>query len=185
MNIKQLAKKILSDSEYKELLNAIKLMENQEIEYLYNQYEGMIGRTIFIHSYEDFKDFIRENNTIEQNIFILGFFAEKAQCIEIGGYEENLEIKINQFIVGFSKNIELHTCIAQLSDKVYTDYDDEDNLHEYIIKLNNLLTHYNLKLVLFFNDVYCGCAYHLFLLNNSMANIILHEWRDDDIQIVS
>jgi hypothetical protein len=183
MDINLLAKELLDAQEYAELTNAIKLLENNNIEMFYNNYSNILETLFFVQSYEEFMDFIEENETIKTNILILGFLAKKNKCIEIGGYEDKLEKRIKQFI-GKINNNELNNNINQLNENVYTDYDGEDNFSEYISKLNDILIHYKLKMIIFFNDVYCACAYNLFLLDVSFVKNIVNEWQDDDIQII-
>ncbi|MDR0524533.1 MAG: hypothetical protein LBG90_01505 [Spirochaetaceae bacterium] len=183
MDINLLAKKLLDAQEYAELTKAIKLLENNNFEIFYNNYSNILETLFFVHSYEAFMDFIEENETVKANIFILGFLAKKNKCIEIGGYECELERRIKQFIAEKNTN-ELNNNINQLHENVYTDYDGEDNFREYISKLNGILIHYKLKIVIFFNDLYCVCAYNLFLLDISFVDHIINEWQDDDIQII-
>ena len=182
MDINLLAKKLLNPQEYTELTSAIKLLENNNFQILYNNYSNILESLFFVQSYNEFMDFIKENKTIKKNIFILGFLTKKKKCIEIGGYENKLEKKIKQFIA--EKNNKLNNSINQLNKNVYTDYDGEDNFFEYISNLNDILVNYKLKTVIFFNDVYCACTYNVFLLDISFLDNIVNEWQDNDIKLI-
>ena len=183
MDIKLLSKKLLDDQEYAELINAIKLIENNEFQKLYNNYTNLLKELVCVQSYEDFMDFIGEE-TININIFILCFLTQKNKCIELGGYESDINKKIKQFICEKSNNNELLDRIKSLDEDVYTDYDGEDNFCKYVSELNDILKQYDLKIVVFFNDEYWACIYNLFLLDVLVGNIVINEWQDDDIEII-
>ena len=181
MDINLLSKELLNNHEYTELIEAINLIKNNDFNELFNNYSNVISETVFTKSYEEFMDFIQEN-TFEINIFILEFLTIKNKCIGIGGYENNIGSKIKQFI--FKNNPELKDSINFLDENIFTDYDGEDNFYNYIYLLNKILRQHNLQIILFFNNVYCACAYNLFLLRDTVADGITKEWQDNCIQMI-
>ena len=179
MNAKLLAKILLSDQDYKELSRALNLLENKKLKEIYNCYSNMLSECLPICSYDDFYDFF-SSDVLDESIFVFGFLWLKGECIQIGGYEQEVQLKINLFVKGKISDIDLEN--FQAID-IFTDYDGDDNFTEYISQLNGLVSRYNMRIVVLFNDIYCACAYDLFILDTQTAETIMRSWNDDSIKL--
>lgn len=139
---------------------------------------------ISVNSYLDFLDFIDflEVEKLNKTIFMCTWMENNGKCIELGGYEENLQNKIVNFLTQ-----KLHSAVSidtGTEEEIFSDYDGEDNFRDYIRNLNAQLSVLDMQLILFFNDVYVQCSYFLFLVDRETAARITKEWDDSDLELV-
>jgi len=179
MDAKDLAKILLDNQDYQELIDALNLLENKKYEEFYKCYANILCDCMLFYSYDDFIDYLSED-VLDESIFVFGFLWLNKKCIIIGGYEERIQRKINLFIESKVDNIDL-TSFSTID--IFTDYDGDDNFMDYISQLNQFIFPLNMKIVVFFDDIYYACAFHILVLNAEIAEIILNSWNDDSIHI--
>lgn len=181
MDFEKLAKEILSDEEINNINTLWRSLENKEYEVFYNINKNIICEMLLVNSYSDFLDFL-EDEKINKTIFMCAWMEKNGKCIGIGGYEENIENKIILFLKRKINSITFLDTVTR--EKIFTDFDDEDNFKDYIRKINLHLVTQNLQFVLFFNDIYVQCSYYLFLFDNKITNSIIKGWNNVDIELV-
>jgi hypothetical protein len=141
----------------------------------------VIEELTFSTSYDDFLDFINEG-ALSKGLFILGFLHKKNKCMQVGGYERNLQGRITTFISNKVDNVDLS---GFENEEVFSDYDGDDNFVEYIERINARLQLSNMTIVVFFNDVYSACTYHIFIVEARLYKKILCEWKDKEIHLLN
>jgi len=181
MNAKDLGKELLGSQDYQEIETALELLENEEYEKIYDYYGDVINELILVNSNDEFLDFIN-SEVLNESIFIFGLLIKKNECVQIGGYEEQVQKKINLFISEKLDNIDLVDDIIT-NINIFTDYDGEDNFQEYVKEINQKLNTIDMEIVVLFNDIYSACCYSLLLLNKELASELLSKWDDNSICI--
>lgn len=179
MTIYELANNILSKEESEELYSAISLQNNNSEEF-YEKYPKLIQDIIFVTSQIEFMDFLNEN-ILNKNIFILEFLCNKNYCINIGGYEKNVDNKIINFLN--KKKIKLTNTFIKNNTNIDTDIDDNDNFKDYLFMLSKELNCLDFGICVLFNDVYCAGVYTLLIYSKKFNTTIFHELEDNDISI--
>ena len=177
----ELAKKILSNRDFQELLDALRLLNQKNDKRVYNLYADILGDFISLYSYDEFVDFSNEL-TINETIFIFGFLWMKKHCIQIGGYEEEVQGMINSFAESKVTNIGF-TRLALSGTDIFTDFDGEDNFMDYVAQLNQEISSFGKEIIVFFNDTYSACSFCMLILDADIVKTIMSEW-DDDTMII-
>lgn len=180
MNICELANNIMSKEESEELNRAIALQNNNSEEF-YKKYQKLIENIIFVTSQNEYMDFIREENSLNKNIFILEFLSSKNYCINIGGYEENADSKIIDFF--YRKKIKLTNTFIKKNTNIAADIDNNQNFKNYLTVLNNELNRMGFEICVLFHDIYCEGVYTLFVYNRKFSKKIWNELENNDISI--
>lgn len=181
INAIELAKKLLNNIEFDEMNSLIELITKKNYKKFYEKYQFIVNGILNLISYDEFLDFINESITLNTSVLIFEFLCSKQKCLCVGGYEEQLQRKIESF-----SNLKFYIKDFSLADKltdinVFTDFDGIDNFRQYISDLNIMVEPLNLKFVVFFNDLYSGCTYHLFILDKDFVQVLISEWNDDII----
>jgi len=179
MNTKELAKELLNEQDYQELTDALQMLDDRKYKDIYNLYASILSEFASLYSYYELRDFLK-GTTLSESLFIFGFLWQKKQCIQIGGYEESIQDKINLFIDSKAHCIESSTFAAA---NIFTDFDGEDNFMDYIAQLNLLVSAFGLEIVVFFNDLYSACSFYIIVIDADIAETVRNNWKDDDIII--
>ena len=179
MNAKELAKELLNEQDYQELTDVLKILSDRKYKDLYNTYASVLSEFAFVRSYSEFSDFLK-GTTLNESLFVFGFLWHKKLCMQIGGYEENIQDRINLFIDNKAHCIE-SSMFA--SANIFTDFDGEDNFMDYIAQLNLLVSALGMEIVVFFNDLYSACSFYIIVIDADIVETVRNNWKDDDIII--
>jgi len=183
----ELTEKLLSSQEHEELNLALqKMADGKNIE-LYKLYPNIFMEYFLISSEEDAIDLLDNTDAemVEMNksIFSLGFLGNKKKCLSIGGFEINVEEKLFPFVILKTKNKNILDDFTP-SKNIFTDIDGKDNFFDFISKLNKKIRDLKMEIVLFYDDIYYQCAFHLFICDKNLANDIFNNWNDKYIKIM-
>jgi len=179
MNTKELAKELLNEQDYQELIDALQMLSDRKHKDIYDTYASVLSEFASLYSYSELSDFIK-GTMLNESLFIFGFLWQKNQCIQIGGYEERIQDRINLFIDSKAHCMESSTFV---SADIFTDFDGEDNFMDYIAQLNLLVSALGLEIVVFFNDLYSACSFYIIVIDTKIAETVLNNWEDDNIII--
>ena len=184
MKSQSLSKKLLSSHEYQELCVALQMLRNKEYGEVYKIYKKIFSNIASIESYNDLMDYIESGGKIQESIFIFGYLQYKDICLGIGGFEEKIQKRLYPFIKNKIKDVAIIKAISPKID-LFTDYDGDDNFFEYVFELNSKLDSINMGIVVFFDDLYYQCGYHFFILDKVIVKMILKNWKEKDILLVT
>lgn len=184
MNFEKLSKEILSAEDVKNINDSWMMLINKEYEMFYNKNKYIIDDMLLVDSYLDFLDFLDfiKPKELNKTIFVCAWMEKNEKSIGIGGYEQNIQNKVISYLTNKVDSIEFLNAIT--NEKIFTDFDGEDNFRDYLIKINVQLAAQDMQFILFFNDIYVQCTYSLFLLNIKLANQITKEWDDANIELI-
>jgi len=179
LNAKELAKELLNEQDYQELIDALKMLSDRKNRDIYNSYASVLSEFASLHSYSEFSDLLK-GTMLNESLFVFGFLWHKKICIQIGGYEENIQDRINLFIDSKAHCIESSTFA---SANIFTDFDGEDNFMDYIAQLSLLVSAVDMEIIVFFSDLYSACAFYIIVIDADIAETVLNNWEDDSITI--
>jgi len=180
MNAKGLSKILLSSQDYQELCVALQMLENKNYCKLYKTYEKVFSSVFLINSCDDLMDFIEDGGIIQENIFIFGYLQYKNVCLGIGGFDKKIQKRLYSFIKNKIKDVDIIKDITPKID-LFTDYDGDDNFHEYVFEMNKILYSKNMQIVVFFDDINYQCGFHFFIFDIKIAVRVLKNWKEKDI----
>lgn len=182
MDFEKLAQEILSAEEIKNVDDSWRLLENEGYEAFFDTNIDIISEILFLDSYSDFLVFLKEGE-LNRTIFMCAWMEKNEKCIEIGGYEDNIQNKVVSYLAQKIDSAEFLDTITG-GKEIFSDFDGEDNFKDYIRNINVQLVDQGMQFILFFNDIYVQCSYYLFLFDRTMANKLTKEWDDSDIELV-
>ena len=162
MDINRFIESLLTPEEQQELQTSLKLLEDKNYSDFYEKNHDLISSILFIEDYEEFEEFTDEDD-LDTECFCFAFLCAKNHGIQVGGYEDDLT---ERFIAFFDSKIPGYQEINAIihGEKIYTDYDGNDNFKESLVKINQVLSAHHLQLIVFENCVYCACEYTVLLL---------------------
>ena len=156
------------------------MLRNNRYDEVYKTYKKIFSNIASIESYDDLVDYIENCGMIQENIFIFGYLQYKNICFGIGGFENKIQKRLYPFIKDKIKDADIIKTIFPKID-LFTDYDGDDNFFEYVFEMNSKLESINMGIVVFFDDIYYQCGYHLFIVDKEIEKLILRNWKEKDI----
>lgn len=181
MDVKSLVQDLLSAEEFDHINEAYKLLEDEEYEAFFNTHKDIISEILMLDTYLDFMDFLEEEH-LNKAVFLIKCMEKRGLCIEIGGYEWEIQDIVADFLKWKFNSVEWIDSIT--GEEVFTDFDGEDNFIEFIRNVNEQIKSYGMQMILFFQDVYVQCAYSLVLVDIDMADKVTKEWDDEVFELV-
>lgn len=194
MNAEGLARKLLSEPEYREMSRALELLKARQYEILYNGYGDTINAMLLVDSYDEFVDWLNDSEASAEEAafraeeFIVSFLRTSGKGADVGGWEGGLQDKLGALLKavrsdssegGTGGDLSLQPCIRTLLEQeIFTDFDGEDNFRDCVLQLNELLDPFGLKLVVFFSDNYWAAGYFIILVARGFAEGVLKDWSD-------
>lgn len=148
--------------EMKEQQYIHKLLETKNDLELYQTYTDVIHQMLLIESYEEFQDFLCEEEGFDEDVFALYHAANHGECLMIGGYDEDVSQKVASFLKTKLSQAAFGT-IEKQCDDMYVDLGTRDTLEESIEVCNQMLNAYGHRIKMDFEDTYCDGTYFLFV----------------------
>ena len=181
MNAMKLAKILLDKQDELELTETLDLLRDQYYDEIYDRYEEIFHECLQLYSFDEFLDIVIYDEVLDESVFTFGFLWLKKISLYIGGYQNNLQSKINAFVKKMVPDIDLESLP---SADIYTDLDGTDNFMEYMTQLDELISPYDQKILMVYEDLYCVGAFHIFILKPEMVQDIRYHWYDKNLYIV-
>ncbi len=139
------------------------LLEQEKFQEAYEQYEPVIRDMLSVFSEAEWINFCRQYGKIEEYPLRFHLAAWKGDCLELGGYEEDITERLMDY---FQQKLPKEVYCQIERHAVYLDIDEpsqelEPQLKPYQEQLERL--GYGIKA--YFDDTYCGGIYFVFLEN--------------------
>lgn len=138
----------------------MELLKSKNYKQLYQTQSQVINEMLLIKSQEEFEDFLKENNSLDERAFWLYYYAVHGESLLIGGYSEDVTEEVTSYL---AKNLptEIFNTIKADIQQIYVDLDAKNNLEEQIGILNKKLEQKGHLIRLDYDETYCAGAYFL------------------------
>lgn len=127
---------------------------------LYKTQSATLNEMLLINSQQEFEDYLKNENFLEEDIFWLYHAAVQGESLLIGGYEEDVASKVSAFLKERLPET-IFVVIQKYLQDIYVDIDDRDNLQEKIETCNQQLSNSGYYIQIDSDDTYCTLAYFL------------------------
>ena len=67
-------------------------------------------------------------------------------------------------------------------EKIYTDCSDYDNFKKALTEINQVLSAYGMRLIVFEDFVYCDCQYTILMVEKAFADKIMPLWESENLE---
>lgn len=125
---------------------------------LYKEYPLVLNEMLFIENQEEFEDFIKENNEIQEDIFWFFYSASIGNSVLIGVYEADVYDKFISYLQT-KLPFEILEKIKGAFDSIYMNVDENKTVEPFIERCNNLLKDTKYFCIAQFDDTYCAGVY--------------------------
>ena len=127
---------------------------------LYQTQSATLNEMLLINSQQEFEDYLKNEDFLEENIFWLYYMAVQGESLFIGGYEEDVTSKVFTFLKEHLPAT-IFVKIQKYLQDIYVNIDDRDNLQEKIQICNQYLLDSGYYINVDSEDTYCALAYFL------------------------
>lgn len=127
---------------------------------LYRLQSKTLQKMLFVNSEQEFEDFLKNEESLEEDIFWLYYAVIHGESLLIGGYDKDVTAKITTFLKNKLPETIFKDIQKYLSD-IYVDIDDRDTLQEKINACNLCLSDSSYFIQVECDDIYCALAYFL------------------------
>ena len=127
---------------------------------LYQIQSKTLHEMLFVNTQQEFEDFLKSEDSLEEDIFWLYYAVVQAESLLIGAYEEDVTSKVSMFLKEKLPTA-VFTGIQIYLQDIYVDIDDRDNLQEKMDTCNQYLSDKNYFIQVEYEDTYCALAYFL------------------------
>ena len=138
----------------------VELFKTKNYKQLYQTQPRVIDEMLLINCQEEFEDFLKENYSLDEEVFWLYFSTVHGDSLLIGGYSEDVTEEVTIFL---EKQLptDIFNWIKDNIQQIYVDLDAENNLEERIRILNKKLEQKGHLIRLDYDETYCAGAYFL------------------------
>ena len=127
---------------------------------LYQSQSKTLHEMLFVNTQQEFEDFLKSEDSLEEDIFWLYYAVVQAESLLIGAYEEDVTSKVSIFLKEKLPTA-IFTGIQIYLQDIYVDIDDMDNLQEKMAICNQYLSDKKYFIQVEYEDTYCALAYFL------------------------
>ncbi len=127
---------------------------------LYQIQSKTLHKMLLVNTQQEFEDFLKIEEFLEENIFYLYYKTVQGESLLIGGYDEDVTLKVSVFLKSkLPENIFVD--IQKYLQDIYVDIDDRENLQEKLDICNQHLLDRGYFVQVECEDTYCALAYFL------------------------
>lgn len=138
----------------------LKLLKSGDYKQLYQTQSQVINEMLLIDSQEEFEDFLKENQSLDERAFWLYYSAVHGESLLIGGYSEDVTEEVTTYL---EKQLptDIFNTIKDDIQQIYVDLDAKNNLEERIGIINKKLEQKGHLIRLDYDETYCAGVYFL------------------------